>query len=81
MKEPPTLQPDFSLAKFETWRKVWKDYVEVTGWVEYPREKQLGLFRNTLSMEMRSVLEHELDVKEDTARRFRGPQASSRRGL
>ena len=63
---PEKLEPDIKLAQFDSWRNAWKDYVSVTGMNKYDMDRQRGVFRTTLSLEMRSVLLHALDVKDDT---------------
>ena len=67
LSTPEALQSDFSVAKFQQWKAVWTDYANVVQLNKHDRENQLAVFRNCLSLEMRSVLTEVIGVPEHTA--------------
>ena len=63
---PQNLESDYSIAKFQQWRAIWDDYARVVQLDKQDRENQLAVFRNCLSMDMRSVLTEVIGVPNHT---------------
>ncbi len=59
---PSKLLPEMSVSKFKAWRKSWDDYAHMCRVDKMALEEQQALFRTTLSLEMRDVLEERIGV-------------------
>ncbi len=59
---PAKLLPEMSVSKFKAWRKAWDDYAHMCRVDKMQLEEQQALFRTTLSLEMRDVLEERIGV-------------------
>ncbi len=65
LSPPEKLTPETSVAKLKAWRKAWTDYASMCKVDEMKIEEQQALFRSSLSIDMRNVLEERIGVKED----------------
>ncbi len=61
---PPKLQPETSVAKLKAWRKQWDDYAYMCKMDQMELEQQQALFRSSLTVDMRDVLEERIGVND-----------------
>ncbi len=62
---PSQLTPEMSVAKLKAWRKAWQDYAEMCQLEKMTLREQQALFRSTLSLDMRDILEERIGIAED----------------
>ncbi len=62
---PSQLTPEMSVAKLKAWRKAWQDYAEMCQLEKMTLREQQALFRSTLSLDMRDILEERIGITED----------------
>ncbi len=65
LSPPEKLTPETSVAKLKAWRKAWNDYASMCKIEEMKLDEQQALFRSSLSMDMRNVLEERIGVQAD----------------
>ncbi|XP_077975175.1 uncharacterized protein LOC144431215 [Styela clava] len=65
-KSPPELTADISLSGLDSWKIMWSDYMQISGYNQEPQKKQVAVFRGCLSLEMLSVVKHVLNISEET---------------
>ncbi len=63
LSPPEKLTPETSVAKLKAWCKAWNDYASMCKIEEMKLEEQQALFRSSLSMDMRNVLEERIGVQ------------------
>ncbi len=64
LSPPEKLTPETSVAKLKAWRKAWSDYASMCKIEDMKLDEQQALFRSSLSMDMRNVLEERIGVQE-----------------
>ena len=64
--EPPPVDVTITLIKFKGWISQWYDYICVNEMDKEPREIQVAYLRGFFSPEMRSIVQHVLNIPDDT---------------
>ena len=57
-----------SIEEFDTWTHTWNDYFAITKLEKEPHSMQRANLMSHMSQEMRSVVEHILGIRDDTAK-------------
>ncbi len=64
LSPPEKLTPETSVAKLKAWRKAWTDYASMCKIEDMKLDEQQALFRSSLSMDMRNILEERIGVQD-----------------